>query len=899
MNKKNIKKIIVICMSIIVAVAGSSIIVKALIDETNSVRIDASEIEDSTMIIGTHLIYLGSMSDSIYDVAQKSAEQSSQYNIYYKSELANGAWFDITDASSLDDITTSGVPVSDEVIEKLNMTHHTKSDGITYDLVTGKAVSVFDIYSPYELEGLEELSPLKLQYDNIEANEEKSDTDKRNIQLIRDFYSLDFTDDNTKICDENLKALQEYYEILKRDDAEASMSDMVQNVMEKIDAQRRAQIFSNIQLEAIDNLIRAISRNKIYEKKDILGSDTSGEIIKDENTVTEDSEEEEEETVPKIDGFVVDDNLLTSLSEVVANIEESYNEYLNKMLDEGTTVLSKTEYDEIVKLIDFAKADDFASCDEQIKKLNYIDSLNNGIIKNPNEELEYIKTTLMPKSSDEFYRAVSMGAGAEYKALPSTAASATKQTTLKNQQSDIEKIRTEFQFIIQARIDRMETEDSIAYLKELIDGSNYYMNGIKDDDFYSYAKSSVDSYVQWLNEKLSSVSSKLSSGEMDALQAKKEELREEKLEALDKNDLAKAKEIDAQIEVVDKQISDLETKLNNIINSPTASEAEKAAAKATLGSGTASSAINSMLNEVLSEIKDGQLEGVESKLEAISSFSDTNPQSVINALEDIYAALSSERFMDSVNSEKLDELLEKTESLAEDVAPYTSELTDSDMSKIIADYFDIDISSLSETSSGSSSGSGNESSSGTSSGSGSKNPLDCLLGGNSELLSKEEQGQALAALAMYYNDTGSEMAKKALSRYSEVLKNENNPYVYDNYKQDTMNDYIPLDKLAKIIGYRYIFNDSQKEVVLQKGSNYYKFSAFSTRIVRPGENMDEIEIAVGYQKTLYVYKKYAEDTFGIEIINIPNTDSSVILSKDSMDKAGELYDYLVEVGGQK
>ena len=268
----------IICLSVIVAVAGFNIVAKALIDETNSVRIKASDIEDSTIIIGTHLIYIGSMSDSIFDVAQKSAEQSSQYNMYYKSELANGAWFDITDASSLDDITTSGVPVSDEVIEKLNMTHHTKADGITYDLVTGKTVSIFDIYSPYELEGLEELNPLKLQYDNIEANDEKTDTDKRNIQLIRDFYSLDFTDDNTKACDENLKALQEYYEILKRDGAEASMSDMVQSVMEKVDAQRRTQIFNNIQLEAIDNLIKAISRNKIYEKKDILGSDTSGEI---------------------------------------------------------------------------------------------------------------------------------------------------------------------------------------------------------------------------------------------------------------------------------------------------------------------------------------------------------------------------------------------------------------------------------------------------------------------------------------------------------------------------------------------------------------------------------------------------------------------------------------------
>jgi hypothetical protein len=34
-------------------------------------------------------------------------------------------------------------------------------------------------------------------------------------------------------------------------------------------------------------------------------------------------------------------------------------------------------------------------------------------------------------------------------------------------------------------------------------------------------------------------------------------------------------------------------------------------------------------------------------------------------------------------------------------------------------------------------------------------------------------------------------------------------------------------------------------------------------------------------------------------MNIPNADCSIMLSKDDMDKAGEIYDYLVEVGGQE
>ena len=53
----------------------------ALIDETNAVHINAAEIEDATLIIGTHLIYLGSMNDQIYETAMKSAEEANQYHI--------------------------------------------------------------------------------------------------------------------------------------------------------------------------------------------------------------------------------------------------------------------------------------------------------------------------------------------------------------------------------------------------------------------------------------------------------------------------------------------------------------------------------------------------------------------------------------------------------------------------------------------------------------------------------------------------------------------------------------------------------------------------------------------------------------------------------------------------
>lgn len=873
MKFKKLKKILIIFSAILVSIIGSRIIVEALIDETNSVKVDAESIEDSTLIIGTHLIHISAMSDSLYSVAQISADESCQYNMYYKSELAEGTWYDITNAFSLEDITTGGVPVESKIIEELNITHHTKSDGITYDLVGEKAVPVCDIYSPYNLEGLQELNPLMVQYKNLEENEDKSETDERNLQYIRDFYSLEFDDKNTEECDANINALHRYLQILTRDKAEAAMCNMVQSVMDKIDAQRRAQVFANMQEEAIDNLIKAISRNKEYDEKDILSSDISGDINSTEEETTT-GEEETEASNEQIDGFIVDDNLLTALSEVTANVEESYNTYTNKMLDKGTTILSEEEYNEIISLVEFAKQDNWAKCDEQIEKLIYIESINNSLIKDPVKELNYIDDELLPVARKKYLAAMSEGVGEAYKSLPANSAKATKQNALKNQQTVLEKIRTEYQFILQAKLSRLSTEDGITCVNQLIKDSDKFFDDIITDEFSTFAISSGESYVQWLNDKLSSLQNQLGSGEMDGLIAEKEKLQQDKMDALDKNDLDAAKKIEAEIELVDKKISDLERRLNNIINSSTSTEAEKAAAKAALGSGSVSSTIQRMLDEVIEDIKSGNLDGIENRINAICEFADTNPTTVMNALTSVYQELGNQKLQNEGQSDEIDKLMKTTEDIAtEKVDAYTPELSESDINTVLATYFGLDT--------------------------GDSIDLDDILGGDSETIVDREKGISLAALAMYYEDTGSEKAKELLNKYSTIMAKADNPYVYSVYEQDMSNEYITVDKIAKLKNYRYIFDNSQKAATLKDGNNYYKFSAFSNIVKRPEEKQDEMEYPAGYQKTIYIHESYVKETFNIESIYLEGTGYAVMLDTEDTASAEELYDIMVEIGGQE
>ena len=212
-------------------------------DEDRAVHIKAKDIETSTLAIGTHLIHLSALTDSLYEIAEQSAEDSGQDQIYYKSELGGDAWFNISSASSLADITTAGTPVTDEEIEALYFEYHTKSDKLTYDLRTGQTVNIFDIRSPYELESLDELSPLKMQYDQVRETQGENDVTKRIDEIWKTPVSGEDGPAAIRELDEKLSALQAYLNVLTENDGGAREIEKVTAVMEAVDAARRYEVF--------------------------------------------------------------------------------------------------------------------------------------------------------------------------------------------------------------------------------------------------------------------------------------------------------------------------------------------------------------------------------------------------------------------------------------------------------------------------------------------------------------------------------------------------------------------------------------------------------------------------------------------------------------------------------
>ena len=223
-------------------------------DETNAIKfgdfISKNKVEDSTIFIGTYLIHLDAYTDELREKALDTVADSGQDNVYYKSELAGGAWYDITSASGLGAITDGGTLVEESKLADLWVTYYVKSDGVLRDARTGNAVNLFDSPDPYNLYEMKELEPIRLQYDNYLTemiNTTMSDDEVLNYYYLQTqkFFNKDVRNDETRKLDKQLAALENCHQTLLSQDKK-EMAETVSKLMSQVDATRRAEVFRQL-----------------------------------------------------------------------------------------------------------------------------------------------------------------------------------------------------------------------------------------------------------------------------------------------------------------------------------------------------------------------------------------------------------------------------------------------------------------------------------------------------------------------------------------------------------------------------------------------------------------------------------------------------------------------------
>lgn len=865
-SKGHGKKKIKLVMGVLVFALGTimtSSISEALLKEEDYPPVNEASIEEATLVIGTHLIHISALTDALNTIALDSVMESGQDRRYYKSELAAGAWYDITDASSLEDIAARGIRVDKQVIQSLILTHHTKSDGVTYDLQTNGGINIFDIKDPYDLEKLAELEPIKLQYDLISEKKTKTKSDEFDLLNVKKLFELNVKNEVTEEADKKLGALQSLYVTLVKEEQARDKIDIVTKVMEKIDATRRAEVMRQLFDPQVPDFIKLI--NGI-------------EVVKEEN-----GDEKEEEKLEIPEEYVTNTDLAGSASSSLDLIQVSLNAYEANQLEEGSTLLGKVEYEIIMSLINGAEGNKTLSL-EAITKLMHLGNIKEGNCVDIIEEKAFLDSDLIGKAEAGYIEVISAGAKQEYLDAKANGMSQTQlRQILETQKSQMGTKQLELQFMIDAQVQRMDTLAAQEYTSGRIAGVSEMQSKIAGDDFKSYAKESTEDYKRWLQGKLQELIAEGGGSKMDGLVGEKDELLQKLLEAAESGDLVGKREAEALIALKDEEIKETEGELSDILNDPQSSEEDKAKAQAQFSEGSSASAIEALKGQIGRSIANRDYGSLQKEIEGLGSLASDNPKAAADALQGVYKDLTTQKYLgdgtQNGGEDKVQELLDGIENTI------------------------LENAGLLAPGGGTGNGTGNGAGSGTGTGNGLLSMrqiydlLERMLGGKFDSLSSKEKAGALIAINWYGQQMKSTDIMNQASQMAEKLNLENNPYLYEKLKNEE-DEYIQTKTIASILSYHYVFNDSNTQVTMQKNTRYYKFNAFSAIVEKNNKETVELEAETKLQGTVYLWEADAVKLFACEAEYIERSAYGVAATKDMLETAREILDALMEAGGK-
>lgn len=931
-------KIALIAMFIVVigiCVLKWDTIANAVFNKEEAVHINPDEIENSTLIIGTHLIHLSAYNDEIRQKAETSESESGQYKRYYKSELAGGVWYDITDATKLSDISTGGKPVTNDEIRALMLMYHTKSDKITYDLRTNEPICIYNTPSPYDLYNMEELEPLRNKYDMVksfgqsgndnkneegeEDNASLSESDNFAVMIVSQFFNRDLTNEYTRDCDEKVNGLQSFYNILSLEEDKNKEMEIVMSMMKAVDAGRRAEIFRRL-LQDADNMDYYMT--VLYGIK----------VLPD---------------TPKED-FTSNSDIISGLEESMGNVSSSYTENNTMMLQEGTTTKAKERYTQQTKLINSAQYGDYDSCREAVNRLMLLDNIENNVIDDRPAELEYLNSVLEPNAQSAYKNALSAGVSDEYKAIASNTGTtrAALQGLLNEQKNALNACRVELQEIISATALRMDSDDEVQkYLEEKATSMENYASLAADDDFAAYARSTVSDLKSFMGDAIAEAVSKNGGTQADLLNKQKEEYQDKLLECLDNNDLSGANKYEALVAEVDKAIAqeggsnsglidDLKDEIIDLAKEGNTSSAQIAMEAMTQLAGDNPTAVNKAMNELIPVLND--LAQMTEGLDKMASFDTTandisnitsakaaldSAKDLLDNIDSIAANQQTQQNPDSQAAQKVindlkEQIVEDVKAndfknvasemkSMEDMAQKNKEAVKDALGEMIGDIEDIisDNNSADEASTDGPITKLAEQASALKEDTDNKNQvtqgmLEKILGDYLEedfmSLSQKEQVVVLNAVKKYADFSNASSAKKLMRNLTEKMYNSDNPYVYPKYNGDK-GEFVATNAIERCLGYRYIYNNNNKTVVLSKKGDYYTFKEYDMEVSH-GNAIETMQKAAGFQSVIYVVEDYTMKAFGCSAEYVSNSDYAYLITEEIDTASDEVFSVLVEMG---
>ena len=775
--------------------------VKALINDDDTVHVKDEQIGVSALIVGTHIMYLGAVTDELYATAAESAKKVGMYEIYYKSELAYGSWYEISGAEGLADISTSGKTVTADVIENLNLQYYTKEDGITYDLRTGGAVNVFDIDNPYDLSSNSDMEDIKTQYDMLNDKEEKTKSDEYYIGLIDDFFSEELDNSETKELDDKLDSLWRVYQ-----NADDDMREQLMSVMGELDDQRRSIVGNQLLSGKLDELLDKVG----------LSASSDSELVMNNQL------------------YEAVGNAINEVAQTTAECESN--------LPSGDSGFTQVQEELKEKLIAAAQNGNADECKNICSGIKALTNIQSGISGDSAAELE-ILNELVDKQYGICTDMLEQGAGAEYDNIKQTSSDTVARKYLNARKNELDKSLTELADMLDRAAGRMGRDSAKEYLDKAISDIEGLGSRIKSDDFEKYAIASLNKCAGLIEDKYKSVAAS-GSNRIDSLLADREQNIINRLDALDKNDYEQALLYENRIEHLDEEIAAYEKELNAIIESPNSTAAQKQNAMAQLNSQGLVANINSIAEETVENIQNGDLSTVLENIDVLSAFSDSNPSTLLNALTDIYSGLEEAEFNMTLSQEQKDVIEQTKDKIADSVS--------SNAKAFVGNSITVDSVYAA---------------------------IEEITGMSFDSLDDRMKIVVIVAVNSYAKTIDSEILYTISSAMASKAFGSNGDYIYRQLK-DGASDYVSSEAISRVMGYRYIYSDTNKNVILQKGIDYYSFTAFDKRVSERDGYVDEMTVPAKLQGTVYIPNDYATEHFRCYVFTIERSDYSVVIKPD-------------------
>jgi hypothetical protein len=825
-----------------------------------------NEIEDYTLFIGTYLIALPALTDDLYTEASDSATESKQTTIYYFSELADGAWRNVTDATSLFDLgPESGVAATEEELAELYITKVIGADGVVKDAKTGDIVDPFGDPDPYDLFHLPELVAIRKAYAGAEDAEEpslgqflidhgqteipgtagltpttysKGDDAARSVEAdtfaynaFHDFFASDVHNEVTDECDRRLAVLTELHNQLKAEN-DAKRADAVYSLMGKVDATRRAEVF------------RQLSMDPEYYMRPLSEKLTEGLGYEGATFVTN----------------VAETDAISSAEETI--MSAYYEKLGNALVEDSSSIIGRYEFEYSVQVIENGSRD-------AIDELIILWNIRDDIIEDQAKELQKIEDDYLPEAESEYRTRICAGVSSDYMAIYRKSGAMAAASYLESQRDEMEHARTEIQLFIDAQRKRMTPADALDFIFDRIDWTTDLYDRIPDDNANENATKVNDLHILWLRDVIEQILA-----ENESLRSKLQQLTDEmngletdRQVALDNNDLAGAKLLESQINAIKQQINDETAKLNAIINSANASDKDKEMAKASLGAGE-DKLINSLSDAALGAIADNNTDNLSAAANGLAGLGATD---ALGKLQDrLNKNAGKNTGANKTTADAMKSILDKAES-------------DANANKNKSGF--------------------------------DPNNLDDLLAALKSIfgdpITGEDLAGAIAGLSMLGNEGNSVAANLAATLARSLTSGGAGAgagvsgintggstgggaaaYLYDQYESDRANEYISLKTIGDVTEYRYVYFTYIDETTMAGKGCALSFRTNSDIVRNANNERRSLSAKTVKQKYHYIREKDAILYFSCEEEPVPLTKIAVCMTPPVKEKALELVNYI-------